>query len=108
MRRLVELTRAYPARAVPLSAIRELDECFWFDGTRPTCREVALHAKLIAETDLGYPIILGSDGRVMDGMHRVCRAFLDGRDSILAVRFQENPPPDYVDADLNALPYDDD
>jgi hypothetical protein len=65
-----ELTKLLPVKDLALSLIHELNECFWFEGARPTCREAAIHAKLIAETDLNHPIILCADGRVMDGMHR--------------------------------------
>jgi hypothetical protein len=66
--RLVELTKDFPRIQVPVSAIRELDEAYWFGGEdyKPTCRAVAEHARLIQETDLSYPIILSADGRVMD------------------------------------------
>jgi hypothetical protein len=104
--RLVKLTRSHPVRQVPLSRIAELDECFWFGDERATCRAVALHAKLIHETDLAHPIILSSSGRVMDGMHRVCKALLENRTSVAAVQFIEDPEPDYIDADIDALPYD--
>lgn len=104
--RLVELTRSYPVHEVPLSSIAELDECFWFDAEAPTCRAVALHAKLMQESDLAYPIILSSSGRVMDGMHRVCRALLEDRPTVPAVQFTRDPEPDYIDADIDTLPYD--
>ena len=104
--RLVELAKPLPVKTVPLSSIHELDESFWFDGESPACREVAAHAKLIAETDLKYPIILSVEGRVMDGMHRVCKAFLNNADTLSAVQFDENPAPDYIDADIETLPYD--
>lgn len=52
-----------------------------------TVRKVVEHCKLISEADTSYPIILGHDGCVMDGMHRVARAMLDGRSEIDAVRF---------------------
>ncbi len=104
--RLVELAKQLPVKAVPLSSIRELDESFWFDGESPTCREVAVHAKLIDETDLHYPIILSAEGRVMDGMHRVCKAFIKNSDTLSAVQFEVNPAPDYIDADVETLPYD--
>ena len=103
--RLVELTRTYPVQEVPLSRIAELDECFWFEGEPATCRAVALHAKLIQEVDAAYPIILSSSGRVMDGMHRVCRALLEDRSVLPAVQFMQDPEPDYIDADIDALPY---
>jgi hypothetical protein len=104
--RLIELARQYPVQQVPLSRISELDECFWFDGVPATCRAVALHAKLIQETDMAHPIILSSEGRVMDGMHRVCKALIDNRTTVCAVQFAQNPEPDYVDVDIDALPYD--
>jgi hypothetical protein len=100
------LTKHYPIKDVPVSSIHELDENFWFESDAPTCRAVALHAKLIAETDLMHPIILSADGRVMDGMHRVCKALLENRGTIAAVQFENNPEPDYIDVDIEALPYD--
>ncbi len=103
--RLVELSRNLPVKLVPLEAIRELDEPFWFDHA-PSCRDVAEHAKLIVETDLAHPIILGADGRVMDGMHRVCKALIFGSREIKAVQFDRDPEPDYVDVPLEDLPYD--
>ena len=67
---------------VPLAAIGELDEPYWFDhGNIPTCRKIAEHVRLINEVDLSFPVILSSDGRVMDGMHRILRALLEGRSS---------------------------
>jgi hypothetical protein len=107
--RLVGLSAGLPQREVPLNAIRELDEPYWFgsEGDRPTCRAVADHARLMAETDLRYPIILCADGRVMDGMHRVAKAYMEGRRSVTAVQFEATPEPDYVDVDLDTLPYDD-
>ncbi|MBI1763915.1 MAG: hypothetical protein HYR56_21020 [Acidobacteria bacterium] len=105
--RLIELSRNLPVQQIALSEIAELDEPFWFEEeAKPLCREIALHAKLIMETDLAYPIIRSSNGRVMDGMHRVCKAWLEDRPTIAAVQFQHDPAPDYVDADLDELPYD--
>lgn len=106
IRRLVELSRDLSRETVPLSRISELNEAYWsHDGERMTCREVVEHARLIAESDLSYPVILSSDGRVMDGMHRICKALLEGRKSVEAVRFSEDPAPDYIDVDPDALPY---
>lgn len=105
--RLVELSKDLSVTAVAISEIGELDEKFWFNdaGDQPTCRRIALHAKLIGETDLQYPIILSQNGRVMDGMHRVCRALIEGRSTILAVRFDMDPNPDYIDVSPDDLPY---
>jgi hypothetical protein len=106
---LVALSAGLPKVRVALSAIRELDEPCWFGGAGDvaTCRAVADHARLIQATDLAFPIILSSDGRVMDGMHRVAKAHMLGHKDIDAVRFDRDPEPDYVDIPDDQLPYDD-
>jgi len=62
--------------------------------------------KLIQECDLAHPIILSSSGRVMDGMHRVCKTLIEGRPTIAAVQFATDSEPDYIDVDIDTLPYD--
>jgi hypothetical protein len=96
--RLIEQSRNLITERVPLSAIRELDEPFWANERvqQLTCREIAGHTRLILDCDLAFPIILSSDGRVMDGMHRVGKALLEGRTDIEAVRFVDDPAPDYI------------
>ena len=100
------LTKALSTIQVPLSTISELDKPYWFDhGYIPTCRNIAEHARLINEADLAYPIILSSDGGVMDGMHRVAKAAMEGRKTISARQFSQDPEPDYVGVDPDDLPY---
>ena len=109
VRRLVELSRTFACERVPLSSIRELDEPYWANESpqRMTCREVVEHARLMLDCDLAFPVILSSDGRVMDGMHRICKALLEGRSEIDAVRFAQDPEPDYIGVHPDELPYDD-
>lgn len=92
---------------MPISAIRELDEPYWSTGydTPLTCRALIEHLSLIAQADLDFPIILSSDGRVMDGMHRVAKALMRGDQSIEAVRFAEDPAPDFVGVSPGDIPY---
>jgi hypothetical protein len=106
--RLVEQSRALIREQVPRSAIRELEEPYWAnERTRPlTCREIVDHARLMLDCDLAFPVILSSDGRVMDGMHRVCKALLQNRTEIEAVRFVDDPEPDYIGVHPDDLPYD--
>jgi hypothetical protein len=108
VRRLIELSRGLIPEQVPLTIIRELDEPFWNGGKEHPliCGEIAEHARLISESDLSFPIILSSDGRVMDGMHRVCKALNLGMETIAAVRFTHDPDPDYIGVHPNDLPYD--
>jgi len=105
--RLIKLTENFPRVELPLAAIRELDAPFSSveDGLL-TWRNVVEHAGLIEAADLRFPIILSSDGSVMDGMHRVAKAVLLGRATIQAVQFPDDPDPDYVGAHPNDLPYD--
>ncbi len=104
--RLVELSARLPTQRVSLTEIVELDEAHWFSGDdTPTCRAIAGHARLINEADLTYPIILAADGRLMDGMHRVCKADMLGLPTTEAVRFDRDVEPDYVDCHADRLPY---
>jgi hypothetical protein len=105
--RLIESTHDFPRFMVRLDEIRELDEEYWLDENeeRPTCRWLANHMRLVEETSLEHPIVLSSDGRVMDGMHRVVKALVQGLESIEAVRFTVDPEPDFVGRKASELPY---
>ena len=103
--RLIALTGDFPVRAVPLSAIRELDEPWFGIDERPSWRSMLDHVRLIDEADLSYPIILSAGGAVMDGMHRVVKASLAAHETIPAVQFAEDPEPDHVGRAPEDLPY---
>ncbi len=82
-----------------LSSIKELDEDCWFNlEKKPTLREIAGHCQRIQAATSEWPIILNADGSLMDGGHRVCKALLEGRKTIRAVRFESMPDPDEVHA----------
>ena len=103
--RLVALTRSLPRRRVALADIRELDQP-WFGETEPrSWRELAEHLKLVNAAELTYPIILAADGAVMDGMHRVVKAYSSGQQDIEAVQFLEDPEPDHVGLGPGDLTY---
>lgn len=108
VRKLVELTRDLPVEQVPVTDIAELDETHWYrhEGDAPTCRSLLQHMRLIDNVDLSYPIILDRNGRVMDGMHRVCKAAREGLETVAAVRFATDPAPDFVDCQPGELPYE--
>ncbi|MGH2360213.1 MAG: hypothetical protein ACRDGM_06685 [bacterium] len=104
--RLVRLSGHLKSELVTVAGIQEIDEAYW--GEPMTCRDVAEHARLIDESDFRFPIILSADGRIMDGIHRVLKALLQGRREIAAVRFEIDPEPDYVGVlDPDDLPYED-
>ena len=103
--RLVLGARDLPVRSVPLAAIRELDAPLFAEDEPRTWRDVIIHMVLIDAADLRYPIILSADGSVMDGRHRVAKALREGRSTLDAVQFAQDPPPDYVGKHPDELPY---
>lgn len=93
--RLRSAATGLPVEGVPLGTIFEFDKVYWFDEEhRPTCRAILEHLQRIEQADLSDPIILSSDGFVVDGMHRVAKAHLLSLTSISAVRLAEYPAPD--------------
>jgi hypothetical protein len=104
--RLIALAADLPAEEVALADLPEIDSVYWFDEReQPTVRKIAEHVRRVQEADLSYPVILGPGNRVMDGMHRVARALLEGRTGIRARRLKELPEPDYRGCRPGALPY---
>lgn len=105
--RLQKISADLPKRRVPLDSLSDLDQNLWFNtyGEIPTCRAVAMHAKRIFDADLQYPVILSPDGEVMDGMHRVAKAWILGSTDILVVQFDEMPPPDEVVSNFDTKNY---
>jgi hypothetical protein len=101
----VELSSQLPRKRIPLSDIRELEEAWSGEGGAQTWRALLEHLRLIDEAELSYPIILSSDGAVMDGMHRVAKAVLQGWKDIEAVQFERDPEPDHVGLGPEELPY---
>jgi hypothetical protein len=95
MQQLWELAKGQPVTKVRLSDLEGFDEVGWFGGPfniRPTRRAIAEHAQDIYAADLSYPIILSPGGEVLDGWHRICKAFTEGMEAIDAVRLPNLPP----------------
>ncbi len=104
--RLISPSASLSTQEIPVDSIAEIDAVYWFDETTaPTVRKVVEHLQLINDVDMSYPIIVGPDGRVMDGMHRIARAILERRATITAVRFAEIPDPDYRNCHPDELSY---
>jgi hypothetical protein len=91
------LSAKLPPETVTIDSIAEFDMDCWFRGTAPTCRQVADHARRINAADLSHPVIFSSDGQLMDGGHRIAKAYLLGLNTVTARRFTVDPEPDWVD-----------
>ena len=108
VRRLIQLAEHLPVRQIDPSSLPDIHTNPWYkeDGAVPSPLSFVEHMRLTAECDLTYPIILDARGRVMDGMHRVCKALLNNVSSIPAVQFASDPVPDFVNCHPKDLPYD--
>lgn len=77
--RLIDLTRGMSVAEPP--AIGESASVSWTDcrdqGAR--VRNVVEHVRLVVAADRHYPVMLGPDRRMMDGMHRITRTHLKDR-----------------------------
>jgi hypothetical protein len=105
---LIELSAGLPVRDVALASIGEIDSVYWFaaDGSTASVRVLVRHMELVNAADLSFPVILGASGQVMDGMHRIAKALLEGRSSVRAVQFAVQPAPDFTNVRPEELSYD--
>lgn len=107
VRKLIKLSSTLPVKKIDPQSIAELEQDHWyFSGGVPSPRSILEHIALIEACDIAYPIILDQQGRLMDGMHRVCKAVMQGEKEILAVQFSSDPTPDYINCKPQELPYD--
>ncbi len=103
---LIAASTGLPVIEVAVDSFPEVDRDHWFvHGPVPTVRRIIEHVRLIEEADGSYPVILGADGRVMDGMHRIAQAILQGRPTVGAVQFGVDPEPDFRNCAPADLPY---
>ena len=94
--RLWAAAASLPIETVAIDAIAEFDMDCWFHGRAPTCRQVADHARRINAADLTHPVILSANGGLMDGGHRIAKAYLLGLPTVRARRFVTDPEPDWT------------
>jgi hypothetical protein len=93
--RLWKLSQGLPVFEYEIASFKVFDEDVWFgDQHKPTIKKILEHYKRIETASFDFPIVLSQDGTLFDGIHRVCRAYLEGRKSIPAVQFEIDPEPD--------------
>lgn len=86
--RLIELSKTLKVLEIPIDHLN-----VWHKYEDLSLRKMVMHIQTINNADLEYPIILDEDGEIMDGRHRIMKALLEGRPTVKAVRFDENPSP---------------
>lgn len=58
--------------------------------------DFAAHVKAVNDADLSYPILMSDTGSIIDGRHRLVKAMLEGRDTILCKQFEKDPAACYT------------
>ena len=85
--------KEYPVRDMPLWNIDLTVEPF-------ECSQLhnfIFQCKRVRDCSLDYTIILDEVGQIADGYHRLCKAILEGRKTIKAIRLLEMPAPDRIE-----------
>ena len=89
--RLWDLAEFLPVTEANPTSFEEWGMWVWEANT--TLGDFANHARKVMEADLSYPIIVSAEGDVMDGSHRLVKAYLTGV-PVKMVKFEVTPPPD--------------
>lgn len=93
--KLHKAAEGLPTFEVPLASIN-LSGYPW--GESINTNSLIYHFKRIQEADLKYPIIYDDEGIIADGWHRICKAILERKQTITAVRLNKMPEPDRAEA----------
>lgn len=87
--------KEYPVMDMPLWCVNLTHEPF-------ECRQLhdfIFQVQRVQNASLDYPILLDECGQIADGYHRLCKAILEGRETIKAIRLLEMPAPGYIHED---------
>ena len=79
---------------IPIQQLfNNLDQRSWFyDTNPPSVIEMLSHCRRIVQANLEYPIIIDKYGIVIDGLHRLAKAYIEDKKSIKAVCLDPLPP----------------
>lgn len=74
---------------MPLAGI-DINRNPW-SGSFSNLNDFLFHYKRVEECNLRFPIILSPEGNILDGNHRICKAILEEKRTIKAVRLNYMP-----------------
>ncbi len=90
-------THKHPMVSIPMSDFEwQLEQNVWGDWSpkdvleHMTAKKYAENAERIRHADLSYPIIVTSKGVLVDGYHRVAKAYKEGKTTMKAYVFDGN------------------
>lgn len=92
--RMLKLAEGKPVVEIPLCA---LPRWYWPWEDNMTLELFIEHMNRVKNADLDNPILIAPHGGIIDGMHRICKAILEGQTTIKAVVFDSMPAPDGAD-----------
>jgi hypothetical protein len=94
---LWSLAATLPIQFQPVEELlSHFDGARWLGEDEPvTVRAIIEHARRINVADLAYPIIISSDNHILDGLHRLAKAWITGVPTIASVQFPQDPTPDF-------------
>ena len=93
---LWELAANIPVEYVPIKHLTEqLNGTCWTEGEKDdvTPQWVLGHTRRILNADLKYPILVDEKNIILDGIHRLCKAVIEGREDIAVQRIVTMPEP---------------
>jgi len=88
-----------PIVEIEVASIAILDEVVWFDSAKnilPTIRNIVERMQTIQESDLTFPIIKIRDGDILDGAHRIAKAYINKQKFIRAALLEKYPVHDGI------------
>jgi hypothetical protein len=98
--RLLALSENLPVEIVPVAKLPGADEVGWIGRPehfgRLTLHEVVEHIRRIQWAELARPLLISSEGWLMDGFHRLARALLDDVAELPVKKFEADPEPDRI------------
>lgn len=81
--------------------VSQLDNDRWFRHYQePTARNILPHVVRVINADLSYPIIISPMGSILDGVHRLMKAVILDKKTIMAIRLHSLPPSDSENIDI--------
>lgn len=82
--------KEYPVFDLPLIGVNLCTKAFDADNLK----DFIFQCDRVEKCSLDHPILLDDFGQIADGYHRICRAILEGRETIKAIRLIEMPTHD--------------
>lgn len=89
---LLKAVENEPTYEVPLAFLDLSSHTFEQEGG---LIDFAQHMKHVMECDLSQPIIFDQWGRILDGRHRLVKALIKGKTTILAKKIPDGTQPTY-------------